>query len=40
LRLALHALTTRLPRLRLAGKPAYADIYHFHGLRGLMVAPS
>ena len=40
LRLALHALTTRLPRLRLAGKPAYADIYHFHGLRALMVAPA
>lgn len=40
LRLALQALTTRLPRLRLAALPEYADIYHFHGLRALMVAPA
>ena len=35
---ALPVLFSRLPRLRLAGKPAYAERYHFHGLAGLPVA--
>ena len=35
---ALDALVTRLPGLRLAQTPLYADIYHFHGLKSLMVA--
>ncbi len=37
LRLALAALSERLPNLRLSGSPEYADIYHFHGLRALQV---
>ena len=37
IRLALAALTQRLPKLRLGELPAYADIYHFHGLRALQV---
>jgi unspecific monooxygenase len=37
IRLALAALTARLPKLRLAATPEYADIYHFHGLRALQV---
>jgi cytochrome P450 len=37
IRLALAALITRLPRLRLTMRPQYADIYHFHGLRALQV---
>lgn len=38
LQTALPILFSRLPGLRLAGRPAYADIYHFHGLRSLKVA--
>jgi len=34
---ALGALVARLPGLRLAQTPLYADIYHFHGLKSLMV---
>lgn len=34
---ALPILFARLPGLRLAGTPAYADVYHFHGLKRLMV---
>lgn len=34
---ALNALIARLPGLKLAQTPLYADIYHFHGLKSLMV---
>ncbi|WP_071796033.1 cytochrome P450 [Natronohydrobacter thiooxidans] len=39
MRLALQALTRALPRLDLTEPPRYGDIYHFHGLSRLMVAP-
>lgn len=35
LQIALPILFDRLPGLRLAGKPRYADVYHFHGLAAL-----
>lgn len=35
LQLALPILFQRLPGLRLAAPPAYADVYHFHGLQAL-----
>ncbi|MFN3972331.1 MAG: cytochrome P450 [Gemmobacter sp.] len=35
LQTALPILFARLPRLRLAAPPAYADSYHFHGLQAL-----
>lgn len=35
LQVALPILFQRLPNLRLAGKPVYADVYHFHGLKAL-----
>ncbi len=35
LQIALPILFARLPRLRLAGVPCYADAYHFHGLKAL-----
>jgi cytochrome P450 len=35
LQVALPILFARLPGLRLAGKPRYADVYHFHGLQTL-----
>ena len=35
---ALPILFQRLPGLRLAGVPRYANLYHFHGLDRLMVA--
>ena len=35
---ALPILFSRLPGLRLAEAPRYADVYHFHGLRRLMVS--
>jgi len=35
LRVALPILFSRLPGLRLAGAPRYADTYHFHGLTAL-----
>jgi cytochrome P450 len=38
LQVALPALFQRRPDLRLAEDPAFADVYHFHGLRRLMVA--
>ena len=38
--LALEILFTRLPDLRLAAAPTYADTYHFHGLQSLMVNKS
>ena len=37
LQIALPILFARLPGLRLTGVPAYADLYHFHGLRALQV---
>ena len=38
LQIALPILFARLPALRLVEPPAYADVYHFHGLTRLMVA--
>ncbi|MFZ5750394.1 MAG: cytochrome P450 [Pseudomonadota bacterium] len=35
---ALPILFERLPGLRLAARPRYANLYHFHGLERLMVA--
>jgi cytochrome P450 len=37
LQIALPALFAARPDLALAETPAYADIYHFHGLKSLMV---
>ena len=37
LRIALRVLFERLPTLRMAGEPAYADTFHFHGLERLDV---
>ncbi|RBI83367.1 cytochrome P450 [Rhodosalinus halophilus] len=37
LRIALAALFDRCPGLRLAERPRYADLYHFHGLEALSV---
>lgn len=37
LQIALPILFDRLPRLRLVSPPAYADVYHFHGLRKLQL---
>ena len=37
LQIALPILFQRLPGLRLAGVPEYAGVYHFHGLKRLMV---
>ncbi|WP_371742182.1 cytochrome P450 [Pseudoruegeria sp. HB172150] len=37
LQIALPVLFSRLPDLRLAEQPRYADLYHFHGLERLMV---
>lgn len=37
LQTALPILFRRLPRLKLKGKPRYANLYHFHGLEKLMV---
>ena len=37
LRIALEVLFERCPNLQLAEPPAYADVYHFHGLQRLMV---
>lgn len=38
LRIALATLFDRCPDLRLAERPLYADLYHFHGLERLMVS--
>jgi cytochrome P450 len=38
LQVALPILFQRLPELRLVGTPEYADVYHFHGLKRLIVA--
>lgn len=37
LQIALPVLFERFPELRIAGQPAYADLYHFHGLLALPV---
>ena len=37
LTVALPILFARLPGLRLTAPPAYADAYHFHGLKRLML---
>jgi cytochrome P450 len=37
LQVALPVLFQRLPGLRLVEAPVYADVYHFHGLKRLMV---
>jgi unspecific monooxygenase len=37
LNIALPILLQRLPNLRLAAAPEYADVYHFHGLKSLML---
>lgn len=39
LQIALPILFARLPRMRLAQPPRYADVYHFHGLQSLVVSP-
>jgi cytochrome P450 len=39
LRLAFQALFGRFPGLRVVEEPVYADLYHFHGLERLMLAP-
>lgn len=38
LQVALPRLFARLPGLHLTEQPSYADVYHFHGLKRLMVA--
>jgi cytochrome P450 len=38
LQVALPILFRHCPALRLAEPPRYADVYHFHGLKRLMVA--
>ncbi|MDE3238263.1 MAG: cytochrome P450 [Paracoccaceae bacterium] len=40
LQVALPILFDRLPGLTLSGKPRYADVYHFHGLKALTVNPA
>lgn len=37
LKIALDTLFTRCPNLKMITKPDYADVYHFHGLKALMV---
>ncbi|MCU0907109.1 MAG: cytochrome P450 [Rhodobacteraceae bacterium] len=37
LAIGLRVLFDRLPHLRLAGEPAYGNVYHFHGLTALRV---
>ncbi|MEL7114394.1 MAG: cytochrome P450 [Pseudomonadota bacterium] len=37
LQIALRALFTRCPDLRITDTPRYANLYHFHGLEALMV---
>ncbi len=37
LQIALPILFQRLPNLRLTAAPEYADVYHFHGLKSLML---
>jgi unspecific monooxygenase len=39
LQIALPILFQRLPGLKLAEPPVYADVYHFHGLKRLQVRP-
>jgi len=37
MQIAMPILFKRLPKIRLFGKPQYADRYHFHGLDTLQV---
>jgi cytochrome P450 len=37
LQIALPILFQRLPKLRLQATPSYADVYHFHGLKSLIL---
>ena len=37
MQIALPMLFTRYPKMQLAEKPRYADVYHFHGLEKLYV---
>ena len=37
LKIALQTLFSRCPNLRTTQRPLYADVYHFHGLKSLMV---
>jgi len=37
MQIALPMLFTKYPRMELAEKPRYADVYHFHGLEKLLV---
>ena len=37
MQIALPMLFTKYPKMELAGKPRYADVYHFHGLEKLLV---
>jgi cytochrome P450 len=37
MQIALPILFARCPGIRLADRPRYADIYHFHGLEELIV---
>jgi len=39
LQIALPILFQHFPKLALARSPRYADVYHFHGLRELLVTP-
>lgn len=39
LQIALRVLFERLPQMRLAERPRYANLYHFHGLQALRVTP-
>ena len=38
LKIALEVLFERCPKLSLADRPQYGDVYHFHGLERLMVS--
>ena len=37
MQIALPMLFTKYPKMELAEKPRYADVYHFHGLEKLLV---
>ena len=37
MQIALPILFTKYPKMVLAEKPRYADVYHFHGLEKLLV---
>ena len=37
MQIALPILFTNYPKMELAEKPRYADVYHFHGLEKLLI---